>query len=897
AAPTVAASLKTVKLTAEESENLAANSLDGINKVKADEYSKQKDVTYDPYSNSVYFKRPANGEPDRVYLLYTADTFTPMAYDVPASDYAADSIDSKDIGDEKAFAKYPFEEGFLNNAAKFTVAFIEKELTSDVKTTGTAAQYGPMSKAGTLSVPALTAAPGITIDYTNGTYKGTKAGTMEYCVKKGGNWVAVVSETVWTKVTENNMPISTIDADATNVAFRNVSLYNKRSSGVKILDVPDSDLIAGDTSAIKLNFTQTMIDNKEYLLLELNTKDYAEPLTDDADTSIVGKSKTKIDPDTGKAYTATALPITYQGNTRNIIQYRVISFKETQNETFEFNGASEEKVIKNWTNVSWKPMDRGESNDIVVFDISSASFIPAVTNAADGYILQLRIAPNAKATDLNPNLTTPSQLESIYLPKRAAIGKVVANGKTAVNGDITFNFNKGEFGMQPIRTGYYELVQVELSDTEGAADYKPLGRGAADVDPTTGTGGVVYEISTDKKTWYPTLGGETPDIPSYNAATGKYDGDVVGDLFTLNNGASTDPNSGKTIIKPTTKEQKLNTIYIRKRAVDETGFGKSRIVNEYNPGEFKVGDNGYSTSAIITLTLPNIVEMTEEFQDIIRTNDVGAEAYVDGELKMTENNNENDRIVIPANTPAFEVSIEDSMTRVDDGEYTIVNKVRAPQYINSWSYVKNGVLSGTTYVASSFNTESPYMTYGTFAPAGTKFLFPNTKNSGAGGLVGDMFARMYTPANKGNPFTVDAAGKAVLSSPLNPTVQVNILPNALLSTSGATMDDFTPAKLKDKYGVDANTGKLYFDVALPEGVTAEWYKLKGKTANLGLNGDERIEYGSIDEPFAPQDTGYYCVVLMSGGGAVMLKQPLNTITVTQTHINTARTPVDPSTGG
>ncbi|MDR0946230.1 MAG: hypothetical protein LBM87_00585 [Ruminococcus sp.] len=532
-APTVSAAFKTAK-TGDEP-------VDSINTALfRAEISQQKDVTYNPADGKIYIKK---SETYRNYYFWTVDSVAPLEVPVETGSGYVDSEITDLISG--------------NNAAKISVAYTEKELGSGLQE-GTE-NFGPMSKTATLKIPASPAAPKITIDYNNGVYKGTKAAATEYMIFTD-KWEDGISTTETA-----NMPFGDIDGEF--AAFRTKATYNKRASHWKVVEIPVSAEISG--------LTKIEIGEKEYIKVELKkgTSGFAEPKTEEADTEIVGQSVI------GDGYSASSIPFAYgetseKQNPNNTLQYQIID-PEVVNSKGKIT--KPEKIIKNWTNITWKPMDGISGDDYGVFDVSGTSFTPPVTSESDGYIMKIRVKANVKSTGSVQNIFAPSKPVEIKLSRRAEIGKPLKSSSLPAKGDISFSYDN--------LTGLLNLVEIDSTKK----NFVMLGKYTP------------YQISLDKKTWYKTgtafTGSET--VIYLDEDNEPYDVEIE-DFWQFTTETAS--------VLPTTKTDKLNKIYIRK-AETETN----------------------SASAIITLTLPTITHMSEEIRETIQVGDVSEIDGVDAE--------------------------------------------------------------------------------------------------------------------------------------------------------------------------------------------------------------------------------------------------------------------------
>jgi hypothetical protein len=670
-----------------------------------------------------------------------------------------------------------------------------------------------MSKTATLSVPAITAAPSVKLDYNNDIYSGTKADTMEYALLTDAGW-----SVSWTAVTEKNMPVSAVRAGATKIAFRNKAKYNKRASAVRILDVP----AASDITMFEI----VIIDGKEYLKAGTTDKNFAVLTTEGEGAGVVGKSKF------GEGYNGSAIPITYGNNKRNVVQYRL--YNQSVDEKFN----TQIRVVKNWTNITWKPMDNGTSEYYAVFDISGAALTPAAGNTAtDGYFIELRIKGNTAVTEENPDITAPSMAQELYLPERAAIAKVVKNGAIAAEGDISYSYDEEE--------DLYQIVQVmNTPEMEGSQndDFTHLTNG-------NGSSQIVYEVSLDKVTWY-----------SANIENGNHENQPIDGVMYINH---EDYGTG-VFVKPTTADKKLNTVYIRKPAVYPTSVQRSENGN-FNTNEQI--ETLQSMSQTVAVTLPTIAELTTEQLNKIKQIEVidNMTDYITDYPISKDDNGSTYGYIIPAGTPTLEVlkRVWDGTTNpaVYEDTWITINKSTSPQYIYGYSLVKNGVLVKPTP--------------GKLIPAGSEPLF--------NGYHYDIVIRVKTLANTGTPLVINGSEVATLSSPINPSYEItdNFKNSGAKEASDASVSDEN-----DKIEVAVNSYNTGIGRTTGGSVRGLWYRMNGKTPNP--KNDEMVKdflaEGS-EEDFIPKDEGkYYFYVLDGLGNKYPIAIISNVLTVTEEQI-------------
>jgi uncharacterized protein YjdB len=470
---------------------------------------KQKDVTFSATDNLAYVKP---GDKDRTYYFWTPDALEPVTVDIAST---ATTYGTADLTDLLA----------SDSAVKVSVAYQEKELDA-VVAVGTTS-YGPMSKVATLSVGARAAAPKVTIDWTNGTFKGTKIGT-EYMSFTPAGADASADPAVWSYNGISDVANLSIDSlpdpTATYAAFRTAATYNKRASAWKVIAIPAVGDAPQGLSTVKL-------DGKNYLKMTLMTydadtpaaiTDYAQLVKDDVGQDVVGKSKV-----TTTNGTTSMLPYKFGGNDLNGFQYRVIrevsevDDKGTPEETDDVTIITEE-IVKKWTAITWKPMEGGGTNpDYAVFDISGAAF------TGEGAVLQVRIKAFPKEKDgVKPYIPT-RYVSMSPKPGFVAVSDVtLTTATTATVGDtltLAATVTPAEATNKDIE---WSLVSAS-TDAAGAAidaNDKLTVTGAGKVTVQAKIDAGATESSSFTKTFEITFtGGETPtpdpDDGDYKAVT------------------------------------------------------------------------------------------------------------------------------------------------------------------------------------------------------------------------------------------------------------------------------------------------------------------------------------------------------------------------------------------
>ncbi|MDR0947034.1 MAG: hypothetical protein LBM87_04755 [Ruminococcus sp.] len=536
AKPTVAASFKTTKQ--------AEVGFDGVSKVTYAADSAQKDVTYNPADNSLYIKKDLT----RKYFMSVGDSYELIPLngtDVEGMNYSKFSLDSYN----------------LNNAIKLNIAYAEVELNlkgTKVAADGDIEHLGPMSKPATLSIPKKPAAPKISVDIAKGTFKGTKALSMEYAIGKQSTETAATTGTLewgaWTTVPEANMQVS--DAtDALYVAFRNKAVYNKRASEIRVVEMPES-------SAITEIFNIENIEGKIYLTHELDVTDYAEPLSEEGGSKFA----------TGKSNKA--IPFTYGENKVNTLQIKVTDMKnDTTDETTGDPVVVNDEVIQDWVDVTWSPLDGGEiGKDKVILDITD--YQPEADDAtSDGYVIEVRVKANGKVTPDNPTKCVQSQSTAMIIREAYPIGTLEADKSKVADGQITYTYVAD--------TGW--LLQEKIG-----GELKNLG-----VESET-----VYQISLDGETWdkYKTL--EAGDWTVKGA-----DNKDVKHLIVTNPAGT---NGGKTIIVDTYADSALNIIHLRVPEAATSGLRKDAN------GNWTYTVKGYLTSDVVTIEFPFTDEISSD---------------------------------------------------------------------------------------------------------------------------------------------------------------------------------------------------------------------------------------------------------------------------------------------